>query len=1031
MDRAQAVSLIRTQALVFAFLALSVALTSPVYAQATLVLQQGLNGYTGTSDSKIAAAKPTTNVGADSVNALIVDTSTALLVRFAIFQSEGGPLPNNASIVSATLSHYKTSGPDAVFKANRVLKNWTELGVTWTLTGTGASWSTAGVFSGDILSTADGQGSLVLLPNTACDVDTGWSDSCWLNIDVTAGVQAFQAGTPNFGWKLSFVSTTSDPSIPKDLYAKEITCCNREVRRPKLTISYRSPPIASFTASPASGPAALAVSFNASATTDGGSPITNLRLQFGDGTPDVNWTNKSQVQTHTYSAAGNYTATLTATNAIGTSSPATQAIGVTAGATVPTASFTATPSSGAAPLPVTFNASSSVDGSSAITSLTLQFGDGQQVIWSSKTATQSHTYTTAGNYTATLTAANSAGTSAPASRAVTVTSTTTSCTPSTRPAASGVAVPTFHSTSLYYNPPSAPGGDTIFLRYRKGSDPDVASSWKQGHPLWYDSGTQHAFHGRGSVVHLNSGTPYVFEVSTDNVSWQYVPGMQGEACPATWSESFPTGTVVPVWSGPNQPPITSSSYLGSRAGSSRNHVLLANQSGTANGYTLYDFTGMNAVAQTSNSSNFFPVVISGSYIILKGLKVIGGESGILIDPGSHDIVIDSVEVTRYGRDTGTALPAPLTGNQGGDEDAGIKFPDSTYGPILDTKRIVIQRSRIHNPAFGSSSWRNGGIHPAGPTAIMMYPTGGQIVIRYNETYATTDDTFGGPPDLNHYNQDGLVMGGCNGTGSLCAGVMGIGPDVDIYKNRVMNYMDDGLEVDGNATNDRVWKNYFDYGGASAVSTAPVSVGPAYVWRNVYNRQRQCISDDWGNSSCNDGGRDPMHKNSGNGPITGKTYIYHNTSLQPPASSEGLTGNPLGAGGGSDGGSLVVTRNNVFEIWKQNWNGFGGASGDADANYDLTNANCWTGSLPTCTTTEANGYTGTTPQYQNQNATDGTANGWRSYWNGKYRLVPGTPGYDDGTVIPNFNDGYVGAKPDRGAHEDGTPDMDFGPAASGS
>ena len=40
-------------------------------------------------------------------------------------------------------------------------------------------------------------------------------------------------------------------------------------------------------------------------------------------------------------------------------------------------------------------------------------------------------------------------------------------------------------------------------------------------------------------------------------------------------------------------------------------------------------------------------------------------------------------------------------------------------------------------------------------------------------------------------------------------------------------------------------------------------------------------------------------------------------------------------------------------------------------------------------------------------------------------------YDDGVVLPNFNDGYVGTGPDRGAHEDGTADMDFGTTATGS
>jgi PKD repeat protein len=995
-------------------------------AQQSVTLQQGLNGYTGTIDSKIASSTPTTNKGADTVNSLIADTSTALLVRFAIFQSEGGPLPNNASIVSATLSLYKPWGPDAVFKANRVLKNWTELGVTWTQTGTGVNWATPGVFAGDILATADGQGSVAAQPpvqNTGCDVDTGWPDTCWLNIDVTAGVQAFVTGAPNFGWKLSFVSGSST-STPKDFYAKEITCCNREVRRPKLTISYRTPPNASFTTTPSSGAAPLGVTFNASATTDGGSPITNLRLQFGDGTPDVSWSDKNVTQSHTYASAATYTATLTATNAIGTSAPATRTITVTPGVsgTPPTASFTATPSSGTAPLAVTFNASGSADGSSAITSLTLQFGDGQQVTWSNKAVTQSHTYTNPGTYTATLTATNASGTSAPATRAITANG-AGACIPSTLPA-SGVAVATFHSMGLYYNPASAPSGNQIFVRYRKASDDPNVVGWTQGHPLWYDSRAVHSYNGRGSVVHLQPGTQYIFEVGTGadyaTASWtNHIPGAQGEAvepCPSTWSESFPVGTTLTPWTGTNSS-TTGSAFLGSRSGSSRNHVLLANQSGTASGYTVYDFTGANAVAQTSNASGYYPVVISGSYIILKGLKTVGGEAGIFIDPGSHDIVIDGVEVTSYGRDCGTALGSGLSGNQACNEDAGIKFPDSSYGPILNTKRIVIQRSKIHNPAFGSNPWDTG--HPSGTAPITMYPTGGQIVIRYNAAYSSTDGAVGGPADLSHYHQDGLVMGGCNDNSGSCASQgMGIGPDVDIYKNIVMNYFDDGLETDGDSTNTRVWKNYFDYGGASAVSTTPAYVGPVYVWRNVYNRARMYITDPWGNER----DRLYMFKSGGLSFNGGRRYLYHNTSMQPPFSSESAASgpNPLGAGFGAGGNGGVnamqntVTRNNVFEIWKSNWDTFdlNGASGN-DLDYDLSN-----GVIAEAHADKA------TPQYQ-------AGNGWSAYWTGKYRLAPGTAGYNDGVVIPNFNDGFVGAAPDRGAHEDGTPDMDFGTTASGS
>jgi hypothetical protein len=62
-------------------------------------------------------------------------------LRFAIFQSEGGPVPNGATIISATLSLYKWNGPDMVVKASRLLKSWNESQVTWFHTATGVTWT--------------------------------------------------------------------------------------------------------------------------------------------------------------------------------------------------------------------------------------------------------------------------------------------------------------------------------------------------------------------------------------------------------------------------------------------------------------------------------------------------------------------------------------------------------------------------------------------------------------------------------------------------------------------------------------------------------------------------------------------------------------------------------------------------------------------------------------------------------------------------------------------------------------------------
>ena len=70
-------------------------------------------------------------------------------------------------------------------------------------------------------------------------------------------------------------------------------------------------PVVSFSASPASGPAPLSVTFNN--TTSG--QVTSWAWNFGDGTSSI-----VKSPTHVYSAAGSYTVTLTATGTGGTAS---------------------------------------------------------------------------------------------------------------------------------------------------------------------------------------------------------------------------------------------------------------------------------------------------------------------------------------------------------------------------------------------------------------------------------------------------------------------------------------------------------------------------------------------------------------------------------------------------------------------------------------------------------------------------------------------------------------------------------------
>jgi PKD repeat protein len=82
----------------------------------------------------------------------------------------------------------------------------------------------------------------------------------------------------------------------------------------------------------------------------------------------------------------------------------------------PTAMASATPSSGVAPLPVTFSSAGSVDSDGSIASYAWNFGDGTTAVG----ASASHTYAAAGVYNASLTVTDNGGATASKSLAITV-----------------------------------------------------------------------------------------------------------------------------------------------------------------------------------------------------------------------------------------------------------------------------------------------------------------------------------------------------------------------------------------------------------------------------------------------------------------------------------------------------------------------------------------------------------------------------------------------------------------------------------
>jgi hypothetical protein len=191
-----------------------------------------------------------------------------------------------------------------------------------------------------------------------------------------------------------------------------------------------------------------------------------------------------------------------------------------------------------------------------------------------------------------------------------------------------------------------------------------------------------------------------------------------------------------------------------------------------------------------------------------------------------------------------------------------------------------------------------------------------------------------------------------------------------------------------------------------------SVGPVYLFRNVYNRS-QFLESALSNPDADD--RQVFFKSGSDAALgNGRRYVFHNTMLQMTQAGESY-GLGAGAGIGGTGSTQPInntwSKNNIYHLWKPNGVAYQYGSDNVFA-YDLYNG----------TPGEAV-YTGGmqgTPVYA---AGSGPASGA----GGMYQLAATSPGYGRGTRIPNFNDGA--AAPDVGAHQSGTTAMKFGLSGS--
>jgi hypothetical protein len=438
-------------------------------------------------------------------------------------------------------------------------------------------------------------------------------------------------------------------------------------------------------------------------------------------------------------------------------------------------------------------------------------------------------------------------------------------------------------------------------------------------------------------------------------------GPSAELKAATWSETFPIARTVHVEDMTGQ-------------------TLTVDQSGTTAGYVLYTHREGTATATIDAADKADQCVqVNASYVVLRGLTLRSPRMhGVVLGKGAHDVVIENCDISGWGRV---------------DKDGwGVDYDSAIYSKYEPLTRVIAQRNYLHHPRSNANCWqefREGGerFHPKGPQGICFFESAGNHVFRYNDFMT----------DEHHYCND--IFGG-GGNRSLRGFP---GADSDIYGNRIEGCWDDGLELEGGGCNVRVWGNYIDRTMVK-IAIAGLSVGPIYIFRNVAGSSR------FGHTSWRG---EPFLK-MGGAPLTGggRAYVFHNTVLQPqgPPGVGGTIGcaEGLNQSGGPELLS-VVSRNNILHVRTSEAYSIrdGSTQPTHDYDYDLV-----PGKVRSTGKQESHGVA-SVPFYA------------ASRQAGDFSLAAGSPGFDAGVPIPNFNDGFHGKAPDMGASEAGTPPLEFG------
>ncbi|MBI4415078.1 MAG: right-handed parallel beta-helix repeat-containing protein, partial [Candidatus Kerfeldbacteria bacterium] len=291
-------------------------------------------------------------------------------------------------------------------------------------------------------------------------------------------------------------------------------------------------------------------------------------------------------------------------------------------------------------------------------------------------------------------------------------------------------------------------------------------------------------------------------------------------------------------------------------------------------------------------------------------------------------------------------------------------------------------------------------------------------VKQNDVESTGIVLAGGSGTILRRNTVRDVFNGIDGTISWALTDTSYNTDTDVADNMVTDVGDDGIELDGAATNLRVFRNTVasTHGVESSnatISAAPISVGPAWLIRNVL--------------------LDPQQygvKASYNASVSaGRIFVFHNTFY---GSHGDLFGLLRYTQSNNQTGFTTVYRNNLVVVGgtQTTANGIGFLFQDAATDhatppvtFDLDYNGYF--SSRTCTTS-CRLFNWLSVDYSNL-AAFAAASGHEAHgrWvnpsfvdagGGNFALQSGSGVIDQGIALPGINDGYSGSAPDLGAFE---------------